>query len=55
MVDSGTFIPYEKSFIELLFSLRLHRDIHSRPDVSDLKKLFAYYRLIFTIKPFYIH
>ena len=37
MVDSGTFIPYEKSFIELLFSLRLHRDIHSRPDVSDLK------------------
>ena len=37
MVDSGTFIPYEKSFIELLFSLHLHRDIHSRPDVSDLK------------------
>lgn len=32
MIDEGSFIPYEKSFIELLFRLRLHRDIHSRPD-----------------------
>ena len=34
MMDDGTFIPYEKSFIELLFRLRLHRDIHTRPDAS---------------------
>lgn len=33
MIDCGTFIPYEKSFIELLFSLRKHRDIHSREDM----------------------
>ena len=36
MIDNGIFIPYEKSFIELLFRLRLHRDIHSRPDTSSL-------------------
>ena len=36
MIDKGLFIPYEKSFIELLFRLRLHRDIHSRSDTSSL-------------------
>ena len=36
MIDSGIFIPYEKSFVELLFRLRLHRDIHSRSDTSNL-------------------
>ena len=34
MIDTGVFIPYEKSFIELLFRLREHRDIHTRRDVS---------------------
>ena len=36
MIDEGIFIPYEKSFVELLFRLRLHRDIHSRSDTSSL-------------------
>ena len=36
MIDQGIFIPYEKSFVELLFRLRLHRDIHSRSDRSIL-------------------
>ena len=36
MIDNGVFIPYEKSFIELLFRLRLHRDIHSHPDTSSV-------------------
>lgn len=35
MIDDGSFIPYEKSYIELLFRLRQHRDIHSRADKSN--------------------
>ena len=32
MIDAGSFIPYEKSFVDLLFALREHRDIHTRED-----------------------
>ena len=32
MIDDGTFIPYEKSLIELLFSRRDHRGAHTRGD-----------------------
>ena len=32
MIDDGTFIPYEKSLIELLFFRREHRGAHARPD-----------------------
>ena len=38
MIDDGSFIPYEKSFIELLFRLREHRDIHTREDDTSAKK-----------------
>ncbi len=34
MIDSGSFIPYEPSFIDLLFRLKDHRDIHTREDQS---------------------
>ena len=34
MIDSGSFIPYEPSFIVLLFRLKDHRDIHTRDDIS---------------------
>lgn len=32
MLESGEFIPYHKSFIELLFYLRNHNDSHTRED-----------------------
>ncbi len=32
MIDSGEFIPYEKSLIELLFFRRDHRSSHTRSD-----------------------
>ncbi|MGN0342547.1 MAG: NUDIX domain-containing protein [Roseburia sp.] len=32
MIDEGTFIPYHKSLIELLFFLSTHSDAHTRPD-----------------------
>ena len=32
MIDEGSFIPYEKSLIELLYFRRDHRSAHSRPD-----------------------
>ena len=32
MIDSGEFIPYEKSLIELLFFRRNHRGAHTRSD-----------------------
>lgn len=34
MIDEGTFIPYHKSLIELLFFLSTHCDAHTRPDKS---------------------
>ena len=30
MIDSGTFIPYHRSLIELLFFLRDHSGTHTR-------------------------
>lgn len=32
MIDGGSFIPYEKSLISLLFFLRDHRSAHTRTD-----------------------
>lgn len=32
LIDSGEFIPYEKSLIELLFFRRVHRSAHTRSD-----------------------
>lgn len=32
MLESGEFIPYNKSFIELLFFLRNHNGLHTRED-----------------------
>ena len=32
MIDSGTFIPYEKSLISLLFFLKDRRSAHTRAD-----------------------
>ncbi len=32
MIDAGTFIPYHRSFMELLFSLRDHAGTHTRED-----------------------
>ncbi len=34
MIDSGTFIPYEKSLIRLLFFLRDRRSAHTRDDAA---------------------
>ena len=34
MIDDGTFIPYEKSLIELLYFLRDHRSAHTRGDTT---------------------
>lgn len=34
MIDDGTFIPYHKSLIELLFFLRSHSGTHTRPDTT---------------------
>ena len=35
MIDSGEFIPYEKSLIELLFFRRNHRSAHTRSDPTN--------------------
>ncbi len=35
MIDSGEFIPYEKSLIELLFFRRTHRSSHTRSDPTN--------------------
>ena len=35
MIDHGTFIPYEKSLIELLFFRRDHRSSHTREDPTN--------------------
>ena len=35
MIDDGTFIPYEKSQIELLFFRRNHRSSHTRRDFTN--------------------
>ena len=35
MIDDGTFIPYEKSQIELLFFRRNHRSSHTRSDPTN--------------------
>ena len=35
MIDGGTFIPYEKSLIELLFYLRNRQDAHTRSDPTN--------------------
>lgn len=35
MIDSGEFIPYEKSLIELLFFRRDHRSAHTRSDPTN--------------------
>ena len=35
MIDSGLFIPYEKSLIELLFFRRDHRSSHTREDQTN--------------------
>ena len=35
MIDSGLFIPYEKSLIELLFFRRDHRSSHTREDPTN--------------------
>lgn len=34
MIDDGSFIPYEKSMIELLFFRRNHRSSHTRRDTT---------------------
>ncbi len=34
MIDGGSFIPYEKSLIELLFFRRNHRSSHTRRDTT---------------------
>lgn len=35
MIDDGTFIPYEKSLIDLLFYRRNHRSAHTRSDPTN--------------------
>lgn len=35
MIDDGSFIPYEKSLIGLLFFLRDHRSTHTRADETN--------------------
>ena len=35
MIDDGTFIPYEKSLISLLFFRRNHRSAHTRSDTTN--------------------
>ena len=37
LIDSGAFIPYEKSLIDFLFFLRQHKGSHTRPDNSPLR------------------
>ncbi|MBQ8513301.1 MAG: hypothetical protein IJ497_11850 [Clostridia bacterium] len=34
MIDDGSFIPYHKSLIELLFFMRNHDGTHTRPDTT---------------------
>ena len=36
MIDDGSFIPYEKSLISLLFFLRTHRGAHTRRDPTSI-------------------
>ena len=36
MIDDGTFIPYEKSLIELLFFRRNHRSAHTKSDPTNV-------------------
>ncbi len=36
MIDDGSFIPYEKSLIKLLFFLRSHRGAHTRRDPTNV-------------------
>lgn len=38
MIDDGTFIPYEKSLIELLFFRKDHRSSHTRSDQTNAKQ-----------------
>ena len=38
MIDEGTFIPYEKSFIELLFYRRNRSSLHTKSDPTKKKK-----------------
>ena len=35
MIDDGSFIPYEKSLIELLFYRKDHRSAHTRKDPTN--------------------
>ncbi|MBO2515957.1 MAG: NUDIX hydrolase [Clostridiales bacterium] len=35
MIDDGTFIPYEKSLISLLFTRRIHRSAHTKYGSAD--------------------
>ena len=35
MIDSGEFIPYDKSLIQLLFNRRNHRSAHTRSDPTN--------------------
>lgn len=35
MIDSGEFIPYEKSLISILFFLSKNGSLHTRPDLSE--------------------
>ena len=37
MIDGGTFIPYEKSLISLLFFLRGSRDVHTKKDPTGME------------------
>lgn len=39
MIDDGSFIPYNKSMINLLFFLRAHRTTHTRKDTSKKVEL----------------
>ena len=42
MIDEGTFIPYQKDYISLLFFLRSHQNIRTRPDLSRRKNVRFY-------------
>lgn len=38
MIDDGTFVPYHKSLIELLFFMRNHPDTRTRPDTTSVTR-----------------
>ncbi len=38
MIDEGTFIPYEKGLIHLLFHLKDHSSAHTKPDPTAKQK-----------------